>query len=1208
MGLTDNQKLAIELRDSNILVSAAAGSGKTMVLTERIVGRIVSRKSPVDVDRLLVMTFTNAAAAEMQDRIRDAIDERLEGLRHDPEADPEDIYNLEKQSVLVHTATITTIHGFCKKVISDHFEEVGLDPNFRVGDENECRLIREEALEECLEEAYETADPDFLEAVRCFSGAKNDSGFASLIIPAYEFIMADPEPENFARECVRSYETASFDEFVTSPFIREYEEELLKKYNAAKTAAKSALEIIDIYEELLPYKANVEAFDDAFRRTDELLANTKGSIYDILRTSLSDIKAPAFGRISDNSLSTDGVSAKNEVKRLRDEAKDGIAKIMAMMPFGLRTSYDHMLLMAPVIRAFTDTVLSFMRIYDAKKREKNIIDFSDMEHMAVTILKNPKIAQLYREHFVEIYVDEYQDTNMTQEMLVLLICRRETGNVFQVGDVKQSIYRFRQARPDIFLSKYNTYKDEGEDRRILLNDNFRSRREVIDSVNEVFSKIMKEELGGIGYGDDEKLIYGADCYGNLSPCEKDNYRTELILGNSEEMTDEEFEANIIAERIMTMVREGFLVYDKKEKTTRPVSLGDFVILVRSIKKYEGIFRSVFTSTGIPLAVTGREGYFGTVEVQTALSFLAAVDNPLNDIPLAAVAISPVGGFSDKELARITVLTKGTDTNTKCLYDRIKAVAERNTDDDAGSLADKCASFIGMLREYRVMSTYTPVYGILSHFIDRQYGDFVKCMDKSGQRMANLSMLLSKAEDYGKTSFKGLYQFVRYMDQIRKYSIDDGEAQTVGETDDVVRLMTMHASKGLEFPVCFVAGIAKRRNTRDEGGKLIWSPNYGWGADFTDLERRVSGPTLPKILIKENNRRESIAEEMRILYVAMTRAREKLIMVGSDKPEGFSKVKVADSATSYLDMIKAAYDEGFEHIDIIYKTDEDLVNARFEEKMEEEAATDELLAIVREQAGCDCEVPDYLAGISKPYPYPIDPELRAKLSVSDLKHQAIEDEIARGMSLSPEGEKLFGETQPDKYIPKFMRHEGESATGGTFYGTAFHRIMELWDYAEAVCPGGDGSEGDAGGYTAKTVTGEKVREYVEKMYSLHRMDRQQADAINDEDVAAFLNSPLGRRMGAAKASGKLFREQPFVIGIEQSGETVLVQGIVDAYFVEDDGITIVDYKTDHVDSAQMLTDRYRTQLEYYGLALSRLTGKSVKALTIYSTRLRREIVL
>ena len=1197
MSLTDDQRLAIDIRDANVLVSAAAGSGKTMVLTERIVARIADRDEPVDIDRMLVMTFTNAAAEEMRNRIREAIGNRLDEAMADPAADRDHVSNLEKQSILVHAANITTIHGFCKKVITDHFEAAGLDPNFRVADENECRLIRQDALEECMESAYQRQDSDFYEAVECFSGAKGDRGFSDLIIPAYEFIMSNPDPERFIEECRRFYTADSFGEYNGSGLAAELGKMLRGRYSRIKAGAYKALELIDEYEELEPYRANVEAYTGALGEIDAKLGRAPEDIYDILRTGFAKINAPAFGRISGSKLSEDAAWAKAEVKRRRDLVKDEIEKLLAMMPFDLATSLEHIRRTAPVIKAFTDTVQSFGEIYAAKKRDKNIIDFGDMEHMAVAVLRDPKTAQMYREHFVEIYVDEYQDSNMTQETLVSLICRRDPGNVFQVGDVKQSIYRFRQARPDLFLSKYNTYGNEGADRRILLNDNFRSRREIVDSVNEVFGRIMKEDLGGIGYKEEAWLAFGADCYDNGEPCNGDSYRTELIVGAADALSAEESEANIIAERILSMVREGFRVYDKREKITRPVSFGDFVILVRSIKKFEKVFRDVFASASIPLAVSGREGYFTTVEVQTALAFLSAVDNPLCDIPVASVALSPVGGFSDTDLAGITAWTQG---EKMCLYDRIESFAAGNE----GEIAVKCKRFTKLLQEYRVMSTYTPVYGILARFIDNEYGDFVKCMDKSRQRMANLSMLLSKAEDFGKTSFKGLYQFVRYMDQIRKYSIDDGEARTVGENDDVVRLMTIHASKGLEFPVCFIAGMEKRRNRQDEGGRLIWSADCGFGADFTDLDRRICAPTLPKLLIKEENMRESIAEEMRVLYVAMTRAREKLIMVCTDKEDGFDKVKDIEDASSYLDMIKAAADcGGFRHIDIIRRSEEELVNVRFEEKMAEEGAKDELLGIIRKYAGGDFDdkaddepILLYLSHVREPYPYPVNKVLRAKLSVSELKHQAIEDKIAEGMSLAPEGERLFSETQPDRYIPKFMRSEGESATGGTFYGTAFHRVMELWDY----------SDGKA--YENGEVSAEYVSDFVEKMYNLHRMDRQQADAVRPEDVAAFLNSPLGDRMRAAGRAGTLFREQPFVIGMDMEGETVLVQGIIDAYFTGDDGITIVDYKTDRVDSPDMLTDRYRKQLEYYGIALSQITKIPVKALTIYSTRLRREIVM
>ena len=1218
MELTKNQQLAIDIRDANVLVSAAAGSGKTSVLVERIIGRITDTDDPVDVDRLLIMTFTNAAAAEMQDRIRDAIDSRLSELRKDENADRAAIENLERQSVLVHNAQITTIHGFCKSVIGDHFEEVSLDPNFRVADDNECRLIMQDALEECLEAAYEKADPTFLAASERFSAAKNDSGFAGLIIPIYRFISADPDPEDYAKKCCALYDYDSLDEFAASPLMKEFEAFLLGEYRRLADRINSAKQLIDDYPDLAPYKANIDAYFTAFAAIDKNIAKCS-SFYDTLREGLAGIDPPSFGSIRDNKLDAATIEAKGEVTAYRNEVKSGVAGLLEMMPFDLKTSYEHVAVAKSHLNALVETVTEFGRVFEAKKRADNLIDFNDMEHLAAKILKNPDIAAIYRDHFVEIYVDEYQDSNMTQEHLVSLICRHDPGNVFQVGDVKQSIYRFRMARPDLFLGKYNTYSDKegADDRRILLNENFRSRSEVTSAVNEVFAAIMKADMGGIEYDDDAKLTAAATCY-EEAPKDSDPYRCEVVVGKNEELTPEEFTANVIATRIVTMIRDGFTVYDKHAKITRPASFRDFTILVRSIKKYESVFREVFAAANIPFAVSGSEGYFGTIEVQTTLAFLSAVDNPQNDIPLAALLLSPVCGFTDEDLAVITAAVG----NKICLYDRIQSVLQLESGeympdedgtDEAGKimipeeLRKKCVKVTELLDHYRVMSTYTPVHRLLSDFIDRHYGDYVKCMNKGPQRMANLEMLLAKAEDFGKTSFKGLYGFVRYMDQIRKYEIDDGEAGIVGENDDVVRIMTMHGSKGLEFPVCFVAGIEKKRNTMDESGKIVWNEKLGFGIDHADMDKRISSITIPKTVVRLRNRIDSIAEEMRILYVAMTRAREKLIMVGCADPDSFpGKAKSPDSFMSYLDMINAACpDGGYKHIDIKYVSEADLVAARFEDVLEQEGSADELIAIFRDheelkpgqhedgaasgKANNGDDPPEYLRDISKPYPHPLNPELRAKLSVSDLKHRAIEAMIADGMSLAPEGEQLFSETEPDAYIPKFMRKEGESATGGTFYGTAFHRIMELWDYPEPV-------------------SAEDVTAFAEKMHEKHRMDRDQVDAINADDVAYFLNSPLGIRMRDAKAAGTLYREQPFVIGIPDSGETVLVQGIIDAYFIEDDGITVVDYKTDRVNDAQMLVDRYKMQLKYYGMALSQITGRPIKALTIYSTRLRREIVI
>ena len=507
MELTKEQQLAIDIRDANVLVSAAARSGKTSVLVERIISRITSTTDPVDVDRLLVMTFTNAAAAEMQDRIRGAIDSAMAELAKDENADKDRLENLEKQSLLVHNAKITTIHGFCKSVITEHFEKVSLDPNFRVADESECKLIKQDALAECLENAYEAKDPDFLAASECFSAAKNDSEFEKLIIPIYEFISADPDPEGYARSCCGLYEHATYKDFEGSGLVTGFEAHLLDGIKRFACYAQEALDIIDLHEELAPYKAAMETYHTALSELEEKVGKIKGSKYDTIREGLNNISAPSFGSVRKDGLDDDTLEAKDAVTRLRDAVKGGIGDMQEMLPFDLKTTYDHVVAAAPRLRALVETVIGFGRIYDEKKRADGLIDFNDMEHLAAQILEDPDIAAIYREQFVEIYVDEYQDTNKTQEHLVNLICRSNPGNVFRVGDVKQSIYAFRQACPDIFLEKYNSYSDDegAADRRILLNDNFRSRSEVTDAVNEVFAAIMKADVGGIEYDDDAKL-------------------------------------------------------------------------------------------------------------------------------------------------------------------------------------------------------------------------------------------------------------------------------------------------------------------------------------------------------------------------------------------------------------------------------------------------------------------------------------------------------------------------------------------------------------------------------------------------------------------------------------------------------------------------------------------------------------------------------
>lgn len=1190
MAFTKNQERAISLRDKNILVSAAAGSGKTSVLTERIFRRITDEQAPVDIDRMLIMTFTNPAAKEMRDRIREKIERAIDS---DPGNE-----NLMRQSVLVHNAMITTIHGFCQSIIRDHFEKIDIDPNFRVGDENECKLLRLDVLDSILEEKYDEASERFLDTVESFSETKGDKNFAQILMRFYLFSQSSPMPDEFFDMCIKPYSYESVEEFANAPFLNDFVRLNLNKVSELVNLAVKSIKIIDDVPALLGYKDRINDELDSF------LELSKVTNYSDFRSKVLSISFGTLSGVSAKSLDEDEVKSQKQVQSLRNTYKAEVTKLKEIYRDDVEILYRNMSSCKDNVIEIIELTRLFASRYSDKKKEKNIIDFNDMEHMAIKILReNPEIAQSIREHYVEIYVDEYQDSNLTQEVLLDLIrVHGDTGNLFMVGDVKQSIYRFRQARPDLFIDKYNSFTDGEEvDTRVILNDNFRSRDTVIDAVNEVFYKIMTKDIGGIVYDEDAALKFGSKSYKDVSDLseDKDFYKAELIVGVGEDVSKIELEANIVASRIRKMISDKMPVYDKEKDVTRPIEYRDIVILVRSIKGMSESIKTVLMDANIPVAVTSREGYFDTKEIRTALAFLSVIDNPLQDIPLATIMRSQVFGFTNRELALLRV-----NNGKEYLYDSVRNYIDVGED---ASLQHKCESLLDKVSYYREISSYTPVYSLLESFVDKEYGDYVRCMDKGAQRMANLNMLMNKARDYSKTSFTGLFNFVRYIELIKKYEIEEGEANVLGEQDNVVRIMTIHKSKGLEFPVCFLLGIEKNRNQMDERQNVVWDPSLGLGIDYTNVQSRIKYETIYKSLIKKNIALENLAEEIRVLYVALTRAREKLIMVAaSDKEDIFDTKKVSiSSCQSYLDLLVYANNaiidsgegDGFRTINVSFVSSEDIVFERVEEELHIDLVRDELLDVIRnrDESYEDISSDEKFELMTYEYPFEVNDNMPLKLSVSELKHQAIEEMRASGEELVSDGQKLFAETQPDKYIPKFMRKEGESVTGGTFYGTAFHRILELWEYDN------------------KEVTSEAVLEFASRMYDGHQMDREQVDAIRGEDIAFFLNSDTGRRMYAAKQNGRLYREQPFVIGVLRDdaideNDYLLVQGIIDAFIEEDDGIMILDYKTDRVSDEQILINRYRTQLEYYKKALSQITGKSVKELIIYSSCLRKSIML
>ena len=1242
MNFTEEQLSVITTRNKDMLVSAAAGSGKTAVLVERIIRRVLDETAPVNIDQLLVMTFTEAAAAEMKERIGAAIELRLNEQPMNA--------HLQKQSLLIHQAPITTIHGFCLNVIRNHFHEIDLDPGFRVADEGECKLLKADVMEQVLEEAYEQADADFLYMIECYGAKKSDSAVEDLITNLYNFAMSDPFPKQWLEGCKSAYAVEEIKEIEELPWITEVNEDISQTVRDVIEQAHTAISICQEADGPGAYEPTIMADLDLLN--DLAACGTYREYGRILQT----LEYTKLGRVK----AGDGTDPdkKAMVKNIRDRYKKLLDKLGDQYFYEApeQMLIDMQACERPV-SALIDLTCSFMDAYSDAKRDKNIIDFNDMEHMALEILLETedgktipsRTALEYRDYYAEILVDEYQDSNLVQEYLIRSISKETSGqhNVFMVGDVKQSIYRFRLARPELFMEKHHAYPvaenttintvttgitgeqitntqenkemysptvmddDTSANVRIDLHKNFRSRKNVLDTVNFVFSQIMRKEVGGIDYDQGAALNYGADYP------EKDSFSldSELLLvqmkpKQSEEFSEEtqkavieedvpdakEAEAKAIAQRITKMMQEG-QVWDKKEKVYRKVRYSDIVILLRTNRGYDEIYSRILQEAGIPTHITSKTGYFTATEVETLLEFLRVLDNPLQDIPLAAVMKSVFGNFTDEELAIIRATSK-----KHMLFDAV-----REYGDDA-TLAEKIASFLDTLQYYRHQIPYTSVYDLMNEIINRTgYLSYVSAMPRGAQRRANVNMLLTKADDYAKTSYKGLFHFIRYIEYLQKYDVDYGEVNLASENDNTVRIMSIHKSKGLEFPICILAAMNKKINFQDANQAVVTDIDYGIGVNSIDPINRLRVPTLLKKVMQKKNRIETLAEELRILYVAMTRAEEKLIMTATVEDaekrmdtasivaehEGRSlPITIISSFTNYLDMIlyALARNSEAEEVNVEILGIEDLVR----QEMTEQIASEE----IKERLLCNENVilpeeQEITERFSYRYPFDTEEQIRMKVSVSELKKQHMEEEQEEGDSLFPPEEII-------PCIPLFISKKEE--VSAVQRGTAYHKLLELLDYQVGMEQG--------------EVTEETLMQHFADLCSRGYIIEELFAVIRPADMKTFRNSAIARRMGVAYMNHMLYREQPFVMGVDadqvypesKSEETILVQGIIDAYFEEDGELVVVDYKTDRVKTGEELVKRYQTQLDYYAQALEQLTGKQVKEEIIYSFALGKEIKL
>jgi ATP-dependent helicase/nuclease subunit A len=1228
---TDEQWKAIVADGQDILVAAAAGSGKTAVLVERIIEKIVAKDDPVDVDRLLVVTFTNASAAEMKTRIGEAIEKALE--KH-----PSSLH-LRRQLSLLNRASISTIHSFCLDVIRKYYYLIDIDPVFRIADETETALLKEEVMEELFEEQYgKEGNEAFLNVVERYTTDRTDEDLQQLILELYEFSRSHPYPAVWLDQLVNMYDISEDTTVEQLPYITYLSSYLDMELDAVKDLLTKALEIAYLPGGPLP---RAENFRDDLEIVERLIEAKKRSWQELYE----QMHAFSFSRAKTCRGDEYKKELLDKASSLREAAKKKLEGIRdELFSFRPQTWLRHMKEMKPVVEVIVHLVKEFAERFRQAKLEKGLVDFSDLEHYCLQILRHPDstleklipsdAALDYRAQFVEVLVDEYQDVNMVQESILQLVTKEheQTGNLFMVGDVKQSIYRFRLAEPFLFLSKYKRFTPDGRKTglKIDLSRNFRSRTEVLDGTNFIFKQIMGETVGEIVYDEDAELKFGAKDYP-----ENENTAVEFLMINradteketQEEMDDSTFdfneletvqlEARLMAQKIKQLISEPFEVYDRKLKRNRRVMYRDIVILLRSMPWAPQIIEE-FRQQGIPVYADLSSGYFEATEVSIMLSLLKIIDNPYQDIPLAAVLRSPIVGLDENELAMIRIHNrKGT------YYEAlISFLNEVPTDTQEQKLQHRLRKFYHQLQQWRTKARQSSLADLIWQlYSETHFYDFVGGMPGGKQRQANLRALYDRARQYEATSFRGLFRFLRFVERMQNRGDDLGAARALGEQEDVVRLMTIHSSKGLEFPVVFVAGLARRFNMKDINRSYLLDKELGFATRFVDAKLRISYPTLPQLAMKRKLRFDLLAEEMRVLYVALTRAKEKLYLIGTVKDaakeienwknylthtEWLLPDAVRASANCYLDWIGPALirhrDSSKLHGDGVFTSLEEITNhpSKWNIEMIEAKTLRQMDEIKQQQNDQIIKALEKMQPISQSSEYKekiyhhltweyndqLLTMLRAKQSVSELKRQReIFGENADNALLRP-----F--SAPIAKRPLFMQEKKLTAAEK---GTAMHMVMQ---HVELTKP----------------ITEETVREQIAKMVNEELLTYEQAESVDVRSVVAFFATDIGKRLLKAQ---HIYREIPFslslaaseVYGLEGKAEreNVLIQGVVDCMFEDEAGLVLIDFKTDAItnrfpgglDQAKaVLEKRYRTQVDLYRRAIEQIWKKEVKECYLY----------
>lgn len=1248
---TVQQLDAMNTKDRNILVSAAAGSGKTAVLVERIVKKITG-ENQTDIDRLVVVTFTRAAAAEMKARIRNRLDDMLD--------EDENNANLIKQIALVNNAQITTIDSFCLWILKNHFSEINLDPGFRVADKGEITLLENDVMEDMLEDYYQNGDEQFIKLIDAYGTGRNDANIEEIIKKIYALARSNPWPD-------------------------EWYEQVLDTYTSIDNGSNKVL--ANLYESIVysvsDYKKKYEYMIEVCNRPDGPVSYLSAvnsdymAICGIVNSQDINELAKRISNISFERLSTKKMpdaldELKEYVKGQRDKYKKYIAGLTKnVFTADIDSLMEDVHANAMAVGMMVQLSKDFADRMETEKKDRGIVEFNDIEHYALDILVRKNgidkeytgVADELAKYFDEILIDEYQDSNQLQEEILTAISRErlddKPDNMYMVGDVKQSIYKFRLACPELFMKKYYSYQtyksDNAEDIkealtdkqkacRIELQKNFRSRKNILDTTNDVFYRVMNRNYCGIEYDSSQQLNCGLDypeCKDKRNFGWESEKSTDVVLidtSGDDENSSIEAEALYAVKRIKALMTDEnpYYVYDTDLSDYRRIQYGDIAILTRTLTGWADTFVNVLLDNDIPAMAETAQQYFKVREIKVLISLLTCIDNPMQDIPMASVLLSYFGGFTEDELAMLRVYGKNASKTDKLFIKQIKAVNE-SCDAALKELSYKCGSFLDKLAALRKKSRLMTIYDLLWDIVyNTGYYDYVGTMPAGKKRQSNIDVLLDRASSFEGTSYSGLFNFLRYIERLQKYDIELTDSQGSGVGSDAVRVMSIHKSKGLEFPVVIMAGLNKQINKMDARNRLVIDQELGIGTDYVNLDKHTKTSTIIKGAVARKILRDSISEEERVLYVAMTRAREKLIMIGSvtgtDKKmsawqmlsvelasNGIYSYAECENIDKYSDMVMPvalmdkALNSGTFNVCII-TADEDVVcdtavgndqvsdTDNVQPCVTDNTRLDEGMPYIKEEASDMniSELPEYIK----------DPgaDRKVKVTVSELKKMQNDSDYDINAFMPDDIKAAYKEADKDEWeaadkitnqekaededfvptIPDFISDKEETLRANE-RGTAYHRVMECLDYN-------------------KIESLDDVKADIKKMLDSEKMNSMQAGCIRAEDVYEFVKSPIGQRIKEAVKKNNVRREQPFMFEYDRQ----LVQGVIDLYMIEDDKIVLVDYKTDRVKKGkageQELIRRYSVQLDYYALALVQLTGLEVKEKIIYSFALGKQISL